>query len=80
MPRYHFHIEDGQPVTDPVAVDFADIDAVRREAVEAAGEMLKVIDGALWNVEGRKWRMQVTDDQHRELFALNFSIDVPADG
>jgi hypothetical protein len=37
MPRYHFHVRNGQDVTrDPDGVDLPDIDAARKEAVKRA--------------------------------------------
>lgn len=40
MPTYYFHIDNGTFVPDNEGVDLPDVDAARREAVRAAGEMI----------------------------------------
>ena len=41
MPRYFFHVDDGQDVThDDEGIDLPDLDAVREEATESAREIM----------------------------------------
>lgn len=77
MPRYFFHIDDGAFLPDDSGTEFADLDAVRAEAVRAAGDMLVDLDGNFCG-SGTAWTMYVTDDLRRLLFTLQFSAKVPA--
>jgi hypothetical protein len=67
MLRYFFDI-DGEPA-DTDGVDLVDINAVRAEAIRAAGEMLRDLDGALRRGE---WVMRVTDESRRPVLTLQF--------
>ncbi|MFZ0850023.1 MAG: hypothetical protein WAO08_12560 [Hyphomicrobiaceae bacterium] len=41
MPRYFFHVDDGQDVMhDDEGIDLPDLDAVREEATESAREIM----------------------------------------
>lgn len=40
MPRYYFHVEDGQSYTDLQGTELDDLQAARREAVRFAGSLL----------------------------------------
>ena len=40
MPRYFFHVDNGEFVPDPSGTELPDINAARVEAVRAAGEMI----------------------------------------
>ncbi|MBZ9674525.1 DUF6894 family protein [Mesorhizobium sp. ES1-1] len=72
MPLFHFHVDNGKLVPDPVGTQLPDIDTARSEAVRAAGEMLTDLDGKLW--EGDKtWIMHVTDSDQILLFSLTFT-------
>ena len=52
MSRYFFHVFDGKAVINTVGVDFGSLDAVRHEAMAAAGDMLS--EGTqTWS--GRSW-------------------------
>jgi hypothetical protein len=70
MPRYFFHIHDSRDIPDRDGVDLPDLKAVRGEAIRAAGEMLRDIDGAF---SGEEWTMQVTDEAGRPVHTLRFS-------
>ncbi|MBZ9676867.1 DUF6894 family protein [Mesorhizobium sp. ES1-1] len=77
MPRYHFHVDDGTLLADNEGTELPDLQAARAEAVSAAGELLRDLDGALW--EGDKtWIMHVTDQDDILLFTLSFSAKVSA--
>jgi hypothetical protein len=76
LPRYFFHVEDGQPFSDqePSDPDGTLLDspeAARSQAVVLAGEMLKDLDGNFWN--GADWWLQVRDEQGATLCTLRFS-------
>jgi hypothetical protein len=70
MPRYFFSVHDSRDMPDRDGVDLPDLKAVRAEAVRAAGEMLRDIDGAL---TGEEWIMEVTDEAGRLVLTLRFS-------
>ena len=72
MPRFHFHLKDGEDSPDPKGIDLDSIGEARREALAFAGELLSEmkLDGPF----ARRWEMQVTDDRGLTLFLLDFSI------
>ena len=78
MPRYYFHLEDGQRLLDDTGLDLADIAAVQNEAVRTSAELLRGgHSGTLWN--GTPWRMWVTDKPKGEgktFFTLRFSAEM----
>ena len=74
MPRYFFHV-DGEP-PDSDGLELPGIEAVRAEAIRAAGEMLRDIDGEF---DGAEWAMRVTEDD-RPVLTLQFrAIEHAAD-
>ena len=70
MPKYFFHIHDGQSFPDEEGTDLANLAAARLEAIQLTGQMLKDDSGAFWN--GEDWRVQVTDEAGMTLFTLHF--------
>ena len=70
MPRYFFHLHDSRDIRDHEGVDLPDMQAVRAEAIRAAGEMLRDLDGRL---TGEEWRMDVTDEAGQPVLTLHFS-------
>jgi len=77
MPRYFFHIDDGQMLADADGTDLPDLQSARGEAVSVAGAILKDMNGAFWD-QTSAWRMHVTDEAGGLLFTLRFSADVPS--
>lgn len=77
MPRYFFHVDDGELMTDPTGTELPDLATARSEAVSAAGAMLAEVDGKFWN-HGTPWVMHVTDTDSQLLFSLHFSAEVPS--
>lgn len=75
MPRYHFHIDNGQFVPDPHGTELPDLAAARIEAVRAAGEMINDAGVSFWEHKA-PWNMHVTDAAHRLLFTLQFGAKV----
>ncbi len=79
MPRYFFNVYDSTDIKDDVGSDLPSMDAVRREAVRTAGELLR--DGGsvdLWS--GEEWKMIVTDEAGDEVLALRRSPEASAEG
>lgn len=72
MPRYAFIIHDGGPDSDPLELDFPDVRAARAEAIRAAGEMLRDLDGTF---SGEEWRMNVIDESGKRLLTLRFCAE-----
>lgn len=77
MPRYYFHIQDGQSYPDNVGCELADLRAARLEAVRLSGEVLRDEAEKFWSCD--EWQMKVTDDVGLVLFLLNFTAcDAPS--
>ena len=78
MPRYYFHLEDGQSLLDDTGLHLRDLAAAQDEAVRASGNLLKGgPNGTLWN--GIPWRLWVTDGPNREgktFFTLRFAAEI----
>ena len=77
MPRYFFHVHDGQSIFDDTGTELADISAAKAEALRLAGGLLK--DGQAGELfwSGTPWRLEVTDSPNpggRTFFALQFSF------
>jgi hypothetical protein len=77
MPHYFFHVDNGEFVPDESGTELPDLDAARREAVRAAGEMIDDAQQTFWE-HLLPWNMHVTDGQHRLLFTLEFGAKVPS--
>jgi hypothetical protein len=74
MPLHFFNIDDGRGIVDDVGADIPDLTALRREALQTAGELLRDGGGGhLWS--GHEWKMVVTDGQGREVLVLRFSAE-----
>lgn len=58
--RYFFHIHDGSDYIDQDGVELSGLDEAREQAVVAAGEALKDLDGKFWT--NADWRLWVTDE------------------
>jgi hypothetical protein len=68
MPKYLFSIAGEARNAFPV--DLPDRKSVRGEAIRAAGEILRDIDGAL----KKEWRMVVKDESGEQVLELRFSV------
>ena len=71
MPRYFFHVQDGQDLPDREGTDFEDAEAARLTAVATAGEMIRAHASQFW--QDADWQMHVTDDQGATVCHLRFS-------
>lgn len=69
MPRYFFDISSERP--DTVGVELPDRAKARAEAIRAAGEILRDIDGAL---SSREWIMSVKDESGAIILQLRFEV------
>jgi len=70
MPRYFFHVADGQEFSDLQGTQLPDLAAARKEALRFAGRLLADAKPDLW--DGEEWTMRVTDGDNLTLFTLMF--------
>jgi hypothetical protein len=79
VPRYFFHVEDGQLFSDLHGTELVDLDAARREAIRFTSALLLEKPDAFW--DHGEWTMRVTNDRDLTLFTLTFlASDAPALG
>jgi hypothetical protein len=57
MPRYFFHVTDGQTYPDHEGTELPGLDAARREAFGVMGDLLK--NRETWN--SSEWRVEIAD-------------------
>lgn len=77
MPRYFFHVHDGEDRPDFEGTELADLETARRQAVITAGCLLRDHAEHFWN--GEEWKMEVSDDSGQTLFVLMFvAVSAPA--
>jgi len=70
MPRYYFHVSDGQRFDDLQGTELPDLAGARKEALRFASGLLTDTKPDLWT--GEEWTMRVTDDTDLTLFTLMF--------
>ena len=68
MPRYFFNVHDGRDAPDEDGIVLPDLETARSQAVIAAGEMFRDLDGKFWG--SPEWRMEVTDEQGARVCSL----------
>ena len=73
MPRYFFHVRDGQDFPDTEGSELPDLNAVRTEALKASGEMLRDSKGRAEFWSGDDWTMNVMDDKGGTVLTLTFA-------
>jgi hypothetical protein len=76
MPRYFFHVQDGQTFLDKEGSELPGLKEVRAEAIMASGEMLRDNGRSFWG--GTEWRMWVTDEGGNTVCTMKFSAEAPA--
>ncbi|MEA3063926.1 MAG: hypothetical protein QOJ27_354 [Sphingomonadales bacterium] len=77
MPRYFFHIEDGNMVRDDEGTELKDLAVAKCEAVKLAGQM--ICDSAKDFWENEEWKLTAANEDGLTLFCLHFvGIDAPA--
>ena len=75
MPRYFFHVFDGQKFDlDEEGTVLADLEEARRLSMITAGDMLQ--DAVRQLGVGDQWTMRVTDEIGRPVCCFNFSSSV----
>lgn len=76
MPKFYFHVIDGQILIDGEGTELPDNDAARREAVAIASSLLK---GSLkaWPSENG-WQVVVADASRTVIATLAFGVKLPA--
>ncbi len=72
MPRYYFDISSERP--DTAGVELPDRHAARSQAIRAAAEILRDIDGLL---SSREWVMSVKDESGAVILELRFTVSEP---
>jgi hypothetical protein len=73
MPRYFFNVHDGKDLPDHRGTELPDREAARREAMFAAGEMLKETGQDF--LRDDVWEMHVTDEVGATICRLRFSAE-----
>ena len=73
MPRYFFHVRDGQDLPDTEGSELPDLRAVRDEALRSSGEMLCDTEGTAEFWTGHPWTMNVVSEHGRPVLTLRFS-------
>jgi hypothetical protein len=68
--RYFFHVRDSVELLDEEGIELPGLNEVRTEAIVAAGEMLKDLDGRFW--DSPDWRLWVTDEAGQTVCTLRF--------
>ena len=72
MPRYFFHVIDGQ-IIDTEGTELAGREEARAEAVVLSAAMLKDAGRKFWN--NGQWRLRVADGAGETVCALPFSAE-----
>jgi hypothetical protein len=75
VPKYFFHVHDGQEFPDDEGTDLADDNVARAEAVILSGEILRDLAGNFWNFED--WRLVVMVEDGREVCHLTITAAAP---
>jgi hypothetical protein len=77
MPRFFFHVRDGEPVDDPDGMFLPDMRSARLEAVRSARDFMAE-DLRRGRLHLSSW-IEVTDEQGEAIFALPFAEAVEID-
>ena len=73
MPRFRFIVADGRGLAEETAFDLIDVAEAKSQAIRTAGEVLEDIGlGTVW--DGAPWRINVLDEQGRDLLEIEFKI------
>jgi hypothetical protein len=73
MPRYFFHVVNGEFMPDHEGHECGSDEHVKAEAARAAGAMISEQGLTLWKTGS--WIMFVCDEQNRTLLKLQFSAE-----
>ena len=70
MPRYFFHVIDGEEIIDTEGTKLAGLEEARAEAVVVSGAMLKEAGRKFWN--NGDSRLRVADEAGETVCGLRF--------
>ena len=73
MPRFFFHVLDGQSAHDTLGTELPDIYAAEAEAIQTVGEMLRDLGGKFSNAAD--WKLEVADEAGQILFVLKLTAE-----
>jgi len=73
VPRYFFHVHDGEDLLDREGVELPGPVEAREQAIATAGEMIRQSGVVL--SDGSVWTMRVVNENGGEVFTLRFSAD-----
>ncbi len=77
MPRYYFHVTDGEYAADDRGEDLSNVTAAKCHAVKYAGELICEAHERFW--DRGDWNMTVTNDAQLTLFTLTLvGFEAPA--
>lgn len=76
MPRYFFHVSDGDDFPDLQGTVLENDAAARTEAVRFSGQLLSDNPEKFWS--GQEWKMRVADHSGLTLFELLFTASCSA--
>lgn len=68
MPRYFFHVSDGDLSHDIEGTEFTDIHVAQSQAIRMSGDILRDMGARFW--DGTEWKLEVADERGEVLFAL----------
>ncbi|WP_158811757.1 hypothetical protein [Beijerinckia sp. L45] len=71
MPRYFFHVKDGDTSLDHDGVVFSSVEEAKSQALETMGEILRDEGRNPWTAE--TWRMHVMDEDGKTVCQLYFA-------
>jgi len=78
MPRYFFHVENGESHADAEGMELTGLDSAREHAVGYFAELLRDAARTFW--ENGDWVMRVTDEKGLVFFTLHFAATIAAAG
>lgn len=70
MPRYFFHVHDGERLPDYVGSELPNLEAAKKMAVQLSGKLLSERPDVFWN--GEEWSLDCCDPTDLVLFTLQF--------
>jgi hypothetical protein len=76
VPRYFFHVADGEDYPDLQGTVLHNDAEARTEAVRFSGQLLSDQPDKFWS--GEEWKMRVTDHNDLTLFELMFTASCSA--
>jgi hypothetical protein len=71
--RYFFNVHDGHDLPDHGGTELPNRDAAHRQAIVAAGEMLRELEREF--LASDVWEMHVTDEAGKTVCRLKFSAE-----